>query len=48
MPIVIDKDLYNLAKLQADSIYKKSSAYKSGYIQKLYKDMGGRYQDDNK
>jgi hypothetical protein len=31
----------------ADKIYEKSSAYKSGYIVKKYKEMGGRYKDDN-
>jgi len=48
MPIVIDKELYEIAKQKADKIYKKPSAYKSGYIVKTYKSMGGRYQDDNK
>ena len=31
MPIILDKDLYNIAKSEADKIYKKSSAYKSGF-----------------
>jgi hypothetical protein len=48
MPIIVDKDLYNLVKLYADIIYKKSSAFKSGFIVKLYKSLGGRYKDDNK
>jgi len=48
MPIISDKDLYNYVKSEADSIYKKSSAYKSGYIVKRYKELGGRYKDDNK
>ena len=47
MPTVLDKDLYNLAKMKADKIYKKPSAYKSGYIVKTYKELGGRYKDDN-
>ena len=47
MPIVIDKELYNLVKQNADEIYSKPSAYKSGYIVKTYKKLGGRYQDDN-
>ena len=33
-------------KLQADKIYKKPSAYKSGYIVKTYKSLGGTYRDD--
>jgi len=47
MPIVLDKDLYNLVKLKANTIYEKPSAYKSGYIVKEYKRLGGRYQNDN-
>ena len=47
MPIIIDKELYDLVKQNADEIYKKPSAYKSGYIVKTYKKLGGRYQDDN-
>ena len=37
MPIVVNKELYDLVKQQADKIYKKPSAYKSGYIVKTYK-----------
>ena len=48
MPIVLDKELYDTAKEKADAIYKKPSAYKSGYIVKLYKQLGGRYKDDDK
>jgi hypothetical protein len=48
MPIIVDKDLYNYVKSEADKIYKKSSAYKSGYIVKRYKELGGRYKDDDK
>ncbi len=48
MPIVLDKELYKKVKLEADKLYKKSSAYKSMFIQKRYKDLGGRYEDDNK
>jgi len=48
MPIILDEDLYNKAKKIADEKYKKPSAYKSGFIVKTYKDLGGRYKDDNK
>ena len=48
MPTPTDKELYNKAKSIADSIYKKPSAYKSGFIVQKYKEMGGRYIDDNK
>jgi hypothetical protein len=46
MPIPIDKELYEKAKKKADEVYKKSSAYKSGYIVKFYKSLGGRYKSD--
>ena len=48
MPIILDKKLYDLARQKADAVYKKSSAYKSGYIIKTYKELGGRYKDDHK
>jgi hypothetical protein len=48
MPIVLNKELYAEAKRSADRIYSKPSAYKSGYIVKKYKSLGGKYGDDNK
>jgi hypothetical protein len=39
----LDKELYEKVKKMADSIYKKPSAYKSGYITKTYKFYGGKY-----
>jgi len=48
MPIPKDKELYKFVKKIADETYKKSSAYKSGYITKLYKSLSGEYIDDNK
>jgi len=47
MPVVLDQALYDLVKKRADEIYKKPSAYKSGYIIKTYKELGGRYLDDH-
>ena len=47
MPVVLDQALYDLVKKRADEIYKKPSAYKSGYIVKTYKELGGRYLDDH-
>ena len=41
MPTPINKKLYEKVKEQADKIYEKSSAYKSGYIVKTYKKLGG-------
>jgi hypothetical protein len=46
MAIPIDETIYTKARELADAKYKKHSAYKSGYIQKVYKEMGGRYVDD--
>lgn len=48
MPIVEDKQLYNKVKREADRVYGKPSAYKSGWIVKTYKQRGGTYLDDNK
>jgi hypothetical protein len=46
MPIILDQRLYNRIKREADKIYDKPSAYKSGWIVKHYKDAGGQYADD--
>lgn len=48
MPIVANPLLYEKVKQYADTIYKKHSAFKSGFIQKLYQQNGGTYIDDNK
>jgi len=41
--MIKNKVLYEHVKEMADNIYKKPSAYKSGYIVKTYKDLGGTY-----
>lgn len=46
--IVNNPTLYEKAKQIADKVYKKASAYKSGFIVKKYKELGGTYSDDNK
>jgi hypothetical protein len=46
MPIPIDTKLYEKVKKQADQVYKKHSAYKSGYIVQQYLKNNGRYIDD--
>jgi hypothetical protein len=48
MPQIANSELYEKAKKIADAIYSKPSAYKSGFIVKTYKEMGGTYIDDNK
>ena len=40
---VINPELYQKAKQIADEKYSKPSAYKSGFIVKTYKDLGGTY-----
>jgi hypothetical protein len=46
MPTVLDKELYDKVKQYADTVYKKPSAYKSGFIVKTYKQFGGKYGED--
>lgn len=46
MPIPTDPILYANVKNLADIIYNKPSAFKSGFIQKKYKDLGGQYRED--
>ena len=48
MPIVVNQELYNKVKKEADELYSKPSAYKSGWIVKTYKQRGGKYKDDDK
>lgn len=48
MPIVDNQELYEKVKKYANSIYSKPSAYKSGFIVKTYKQLGGTYTDDKK
>ena len=46
MPKINNPELYEKAKKMADETYSKPSAYKSGFIVKTYKGMGGTYSDD--
>jgi hypothetical protein len=48
MPTPTNQELYNKVKAYADTIYEKPSAYKSGFIVKKYKELGGTYLDDKK
>jgi hypothetical protein len=48
MPIVLDQELYDRVKAYADTVYSKPSAYKSGFIVKTYKQLGGKYGEDSK
>jgi len=46
MTIFLNEDLHEKAKEIADRIYYKPSAYKSGYIVKMYKTLGGKFADN--
>lgn len=47
-PEPLDPVLYAQVRKEADKHYKVSSAYKSGWIVKTYKDRGGAYDDKKK
>jgi hypothetical protein len=44
MSNILNPKLYEKAKKEADKKYERHSAYKSMYIQKVYKDLGGKYK----
>ena len=45
---ILDPEIYKKARLHADKVYEKHSAYKSMYINKKYKELGGRYKNKKK
>jgi hypothetical protein len=47
-PKPLDPILYAKVKVEADRIYLTSSAYKSGWIVKTYKERGGKYTGNEK
>lgn len=46
MPVPLNPNLYARARKIADAVYDRPSAYKSGFIVKKYKEMGGKYKED--
>ena len=44
----INKKLYEKVKKMADDKYKTHGAYKSAYIVKTYKELGGKYKGKKK
>jgi hypothetical protein len=48
MPIPANPTLYAKVKKKADQVYSVPSAYKSGWIVRTYKSLGGTYTDDHK
>ena len=45
MDNILNPRLYEKAKKDANEKYKRHSLYKSAYIQKRYKELGGKYKD---
>ena len=43
-----NKQLYSKVKAEADEVFKKPSAYKSGWIVREYKKRGGKYLGSKK
>jgi hypothetical protein len=43
-----NQDLYDLVKYIVYQKYKKHSAYRSGAVVKMYKELGGTFEEDNK
>ncbi len=41
---ILNPDIYKKAVEKGKEVYKKHSAYRSMYIQKVYKEMGGKYK----
>lgn len=44
----LDRAKWIKAKKDADAVYKRPSAYKSGYIVKRYKELGGTFKNAKK
>lgn len=40
---ILNPKIYEKAKKDADKVYERNSAYKSMYISKRYKELGGKY-----
>jgi len=45
---VLDPKLYKQAQKKANETYKRHSAYKSMFLVKPYKDLGGKYSTEKK
>ena len=48
MDKILNPEIYKKAKKKADETYERHSAYKSMYIQKVYKELGGKYKGKKK
>lgn len=45
---ILNPKIYEKAKKDANKVYERHSAYKSMYIVKRYKDLGGKYKKEKK
>ena len=45
---ILNLKLYEKAKKEADKVYSRHSAYKSMFISKKYKELGGKYKTTKK
>ncbi len=45
---ILNPKLYEKAKKEADKVYSRHSAYKSMFISKKYKELGGKYKTTKK
>jgi len=48
MSNIVNPKIYDKAKKEADKVYERHSAYKSMFIQKKYKELGGKYKTEKK
>ena len=48
MSNIVNPKIYEQAKKEADKVYKRHSAYKSMFISKKYKELGGKYKTEKK
>jgi len=45
---VLNPKLYRQAERKADETYKRNSLYKSAFLVKTYRELGGKYRDEKK
>ena len=48
MPTILNPEIYKKAQEIVHAQYKKPSAYRSGALVKKYKELGGKYENDEK
>lgn len=48
MEKILNPKIYEKARKEADKVYEKNSAYKSMFISKKYKELGGKYKTEKR